>query len=43
MTEVAESPSTRWIYAPETIIVSGCLIALIAFGVRATSGLVLSV
>ena len=39
MTEVAESPSTRWLYAPETIIVSGCLIALIAFGVRSTAGL----
>jgi len=39
MTDVAESPSTRWLYAPETIIVSGCLIALIAFGVRSTAGL----
>ena len=39
MTEVAYSPSTRWLYAPSTIIVAGCLIALIAFGVRATMGL----
>ena len=39
MTEVAHSPSTRWLHAPQTIIVAGCLIALIAFGVRATMGL----
>ena len=39
MTEVAESPPARWVYAPSTIIVAGCLIALIAFGVRATAGL----
>jgi MFS family permease len=39
MTDVAESSPARWIYAPSTIIVAGCLIALIAFGVRATAGL----
>jgi MFS family permease len=39
MTEVAESPPARWIYASSTVIVAGCLIALIAFGVRATAGL----
>src|SRR5262245_31783115 len=39
MTEVAESPPTRWLYSSSTIIVAGCLIALIAFGVRATAGL----
>ncbi len=39
MTEVAESPPARWLYSSSTIIVAGCLIALIAFGVRATSGL----
>jgi MFS family permease len=39
MTEVAESPVARWLYASSTIIVAGCLIALIAFGVRATAGL----
>ena len=39
MTEVAESPPARWIYASSPVIVAGCLIALIAFGVRATAGL----
>ena len=39
MVELAQARAPRWIYAPKVVVVAGCLIALIAFGVRATSGL----
>ncbi len=36
---VAVSPHTRWYFAPVVIIVAGCLVAMVNFGVRSSFGL----
>ena len=39
MTATPANAQTNWLYRLETVIVAGCLIALIGFGVRSTAGL----
>lgn len=39
MTELTEPKATPWYYVPAVIIVAGCLVAMINFGVRSTFGL----
>lgn len=39
MTDLAQPKATPWYYVPAVIIVAGCLVAMINFGVRSTFGL----
>ena len=39
MTATPATAQTNWLYRLEVVIVAGCLIALIGFGVRSTAGL----
>ncbi|MFO1033940.1 MAG: MFS transporter [Hyphomicrobiales bacterium] len=39
MTHTAPAPQTPWYFLPMTVLIAGCLIAIVNFGVRSTFGL----